>query len=234
MKNKQRIIGIFCIFLLGINPGWSQQTIFNVPSAEVTPKGRVFTLAEFQTRPWNHGKFMVNTDYCAVGIGHNTELDLTVFNVSSPASNNITLGNGFKSAIPIMKNKFPAREYKFIVGSEVLTSVQGGGVGNWSYAELSGRVPKVNTRLTGGISAGTKQIFGVNTASFVGGIEQPVTQKFNLQTDWFSGQEHFAGFLITGFSYVLPKDMTLYAGYQIPNSSKSGNSGFVIQLAKIF
>ncbi|MFA6988989.1 MAG: hypothetical protein WC197_02870 [Candidatus Gastranaerophilaceae bacterium] len=176
---------------------------------------------------------MLNTDYFAVGVGHNTELDATLFNVSDPASDNIVLGTGFKSVIPIFIKRLPERELKVIIGTEVLASLQGNGAGDWSYTALSGRTPKTDTRLTAGISYGTKDIFGVDTLAFMGGIEQPVTKRFSLQADWYSGTEHFAGFLIPGFAYVLPKDTTLYVGYQIPNSPKAGNSGFVIELAKI-
>lgn len=213
---------------------FAQQTVFNVPSADVTPQGRVFLQQESQFGPWAPA-FWQGTHYAATGIGHNTELTMTLFNVSAPASNNITLGTGFKSAIPIPKLKelYPQREYKFTVGSEVLSSLQGQGVGNWTYAHLSGRLPVTKTRLTGGLSYGTRQAFGVDHVCFITAIEQPITKKVTLLADWYSGQEHFSGFLITGFSYALPKDKTLYVGFQVPNSSKNGNSGFVVEFAKI-
>jgi len=215
---------------------FATQTIFNVPSADVTEKGHVFVQQEAQSTPWNTDTAFVSTTYAAVGIGHNTELDATLFNVGSPATQNISLGVGFKSAIPIpgLKEKFPEREFKFTIGSDMLLGLEGNGGGNWSYAHLSGRVPKLNTRLTGGVSYGGRQVFGQNTFSFIGGVEQPVTKKLTLIGDWFSGSEHWAGYLITGFSYALPKNTTLYAGYQIPNSPRVGTSGFCIELAKIF
>ena len=212
------------------------QTIFNVPSADVTPKGHVFMQEEAQFNGSNPGAFYLGTTYGAVGIGHNTEIDTTLFNVGAPATQNISLGVGFKSAIPIpgLKEKFPEREFKLTVGSDMLFGLEGNSVGNWTYAHLSGRVPKLNTRLTAGISYGTKQVFGQETTAFIAGVEQPITKKLTLIGDWYSGSEHWAGYLITGFSYNLPKNTTLYAGYQIPNSSKIGNSGVVIEIAKIF
>lgn len=214
----------------------AMQTIFNVPSADVTPKKHVFLQQEVQTTPWNTDTAMFSTTYTAVGIGHNTELDATLFNVGSPATQNMSIGVGFKSAIPIpgLKEKFPDREFKLTVGSDMLLGLEGNGVGNWTYAHLSGRVPKLNTRLTAGISYGTRQVFGQETTAFIGGIEQPVTKKLTLISDWYSGSEHWAGYWISGFSYALPHNTTLYAGYQIPNSSKVGTGGFVFELAKIF
>lgn len=215
---------------------YAQQTVFNVPSADVTPEGKLFLQHESQFRPYPPHAFWLGTHYSAVGIGHNTELDATLFNVSAPVSDNITLGLGFKSAMPIagLKEKFPERELKLTVGSEVLVSLQGEGVGNWSYAHLSGRVPKLNTRLTAGVSVGTKQLFGRDAVCFIGAVEQPVTEKFSLIADYYSGKENYAGFLIAGFSYKLPKNTAVYAGFQIPNNESNGRSGFVIEVSRIF
>lgn len=224
------------MFLSFFNEAHSQQTVFVVPSADVTEKGHTFLQQESQFRAWQPGAFFLGTSYSSYGIGHNTEIDATLYNVGAPATNNITLGTGFKTAMPIagLKDKYPQREYKFTVGSQVLSSLEGQGVGNWSYGHLSGRTPKTNTRLTGGVSYGTKQVFATNQAVFISAIEQPITKRLNLISDWYSGNEHFAGFLITGISYAYPKNKTLYVGYQIPNSSKVGKSGFVIELSKIF
>lgn len=212
------------------------QTVFNVPSADVTEKGHLFLQQEGQFRAWNPDAFFVGTTYASYGVGKNTEIDANLFNVGAPSSNNTVLGVGFKTVMPIagLKEKFPQREYKFTVGTNVLIGLEGNGVGNWSYAHLSGRVPKVNTRLTAGVNYGGRQVFGEDSVSFIGAIEQPVTKKLGLIADWYSGDEHFAGFLIPGISYVLPKNCTIYAGYQIPNTPSNGTSGFVVQLAKIF
>lgn len=234
--NYLKLLLIIIFFTFSNISASAMQTIFNVPSADVTEKNHVFLQQEAQFNGSNPGAFFLGTTYSAVGIGHNTELDCTLFNVGAPATQNMTVAAGFKSAIPIpgLKEKFPEREFKFTIGSDMLFGVEGNGVGNWTYAHLSGRVPKLNTRLTAGISYGTRQVFGQETTAFIAGVEQPVTKKLNLIGDWFSGSEHWAGYLITGFSYAFPKNTTLYAGYQIPNSPQVGNSGFVIELAKIF
>lgn len=234
--NYLKLFIFLLFFALSLAKVCAEQTIFNVPSADVTEKGHVFLQEEAQFRGWNPDANLINTVYTATGIGHNTELGATLYNVGSPDINNISLGLGFKSAIPIpgLKEKFPEREIKLIIGSEVLVGLQGNGVGNWTYVELSGKIPKINTRLTAGVDYGTRQLFGVNRSAFLAGVEQPINKNLTLQADWFSGAEHFAGFLIAGFNYKLPKNTTLYAGYQIPNTPQNGTSGFCIELAKIF
>lgn len=234
MKIKIKML----ILILCLSPGQfccAQQTVFNVPNADVTEKGAVFLQTESQFRAWTPDAFWLGTQYSAIGIGHNTELDATLFNTSAPDTHNMSLGLGFKSAMPIviLKDKFPNREIKLTVGSEILISLQGNGVGNWSYAHLSGRLPVTKTRITSGVSAGTKQLFGRNTFCYIMAVEQPVTEKFSLIADWYSGAENYAGFLIAGVSYKLPKNTAIYLGYQIPNTEKNGKSGFVIEISKI-
>lgn len=233
---RSRILFVLLFLFFCCNKVIAQQTIFNVPSADVTPKGHLFLEQEGQFRAWNPDAFFGGTSFAAYGVGHNTDLDLTMYNYGAPDVNNMAVGAGFKSAIPIpgLKEKFPQREFKFTVGSEMLFGVEGNGVGNWTYGHLSGRVPKLNTRLTAGVSYGTRQLFGQNTLAFIGAVEQPVTKKLTLLTDWYSGSEHWAGFLIVGGSYALPKNTTIFAGYQIPNSPAAGTSGFVLEFAKMF
>lgn len=219
---------------LSATASYAQQTVFNVPNADVSPPKVIFLQHESQFKPYNPNAFWLGTHYSTLGIGHNTELTGTLFNLGAPNTNNIALGIGFKSAIPILKEKYPKREFKITAGSEILVSLDGNGTGNWSYSHVSARIPKLNTRLTSGISFGTKQVFGENKICFIGAIEQPVTKKLTLIADWYSGNEHSMGYLITGFGYELPKGVHIYAGYQIPNSSKAGEPGFVVEMSKSF
>jgi len=212
--------------------GYAQQTIFNVPSADVTPKDQIYLEHESQFKPWAPNAFWLGTHYTAYGIGHHTEIDATLSNVSAPPSGNVVLGLGFKSNFPLLAKKFPNRELKITVGNITPISLQGQGVGDWSYAHVSGRVPRLNTRLTAGVSAGTKQLFGRNTVGFIGGYEQPITQRFSLIGDWFSGT-HANGYFIPGFSYILKGTTTLFVGYQIPNTRRVGPEGFVIEVSTL-
>ena len=214
-------------------PSQAQQTVFNVPNADVTPKDVIFLQHESQFTPRSPATWL-GTHYSALGIGHNTEIDATLFNVGAPSTDNITLGLGFKSAIPIkpLEEIFKDRELKFTIGSELLVSLQNQGVGNWTYCHLSGRVPKLNTRLTAGVSFSTPQVFGRNAVDFIAAIEQPINKKVSLLADWYSSKDNYAGFLIVGCSYKLPKETTLYLGCQIPNSNANGNFGFVAEVSK--
>lgn len=221
---------LLCIFL---GSAQAQQTIFNVPSADLTDKGSVYLEHESQFRAWEPGRYWFLTDYFAAGLGYDTEVDVTLYNTSVPASGNVSAGVGFRSVFPLLAATQKSTELKWTVGSQALVSFEGRGVGYWGYSHLSGRLPKINTRLTSGISAGTRQLFGENTVHFIGGVEQPLTKSLSLMADWYSGS-HSEGYLTAGGSVSLHKGFTVYAGWQRPNTSRVGRPGFTLELAKVF
>lgn len=234
MLTKHLVVGVLlsgCLLTQAL--AHAQQTIFNVPSGDVTPKGSLFLQHESQFRPWEPDAFWAGTHYAAYGIGHHTELDATLINLSAPSSHNIAVMPGLKSAIPIFTQDLPQRELKWTVGGTLPVSLEGKGVGSWGYTHLSGRLPRVNTRLTAGVSAGSEILFGRDTVCFMGGVEQPLTPRINLIGDWYSGT-HSLGFLIPGLSLTIAKNTNAYVGFQIPNSAASGKSGLVFELSTLF
>lgn len=231
---RQLGIGLAGGLLLLLPSVGAQQTIYNVPSADILEKRHVFLEHESQFRGWAPGRYWYGTHYFSYGLGHQVELDATLYNLSSPPSGNMTLGTGLKAGMAVLPRKFPRREIRLTGGSQLLVSLQGQGVGNWSYAHISGRVPRLNTRLTAGVSAGTSQLFGRSTVHFIGGVEQPLTKRISLLADWYSGR-HSIGFLTSGFSVALPRQTALFVGYQVPNNRNvAGGQGFTIELAKFF
>jgi hypothetical protein len=227
---KKNFCLIFFFLFQVSNQALAQQTIFNVPSADVTEKNKNFLQHESQFRTKDPNYWNV-TSYYARGVGDDLEIDATLFNTSIPTSQNASLGLGFKKVFSL--NLESDYKPKIIFGGEVPISLQGRGVGHWIYSAASITFPQTNTRFTAGISKGSRQIFGKNATSFIGGIEQQITKKFNLIGDWYSGNNSLS-ILTTGFSYAFPQDFTFYGGVQIPNSKKVGRNGITIEIAKIF
>ncbi len=224
MIKQFNIFFALLILILLQNKALAQQTLFNVPSADVTEKGMIFVQHEAQFS----NRFGLFTEYGAYGLGKYTELDLTLFGVGTKSVRNEVLGVGFKTSLPLHEKS----ETKLTFGSLLPISLQGHGVGGYAYSHLSTRIPKIKTRITSGVFVGTTTLFGRDFVSFIGGIEHPVTKKFNIVMDWYSGK-HSNGFFIPGFSYTF-KPFTLWAGYQIHNDRANGRNGFVIELSKIF
>jgi hypothetical protein len=227
-KNNIQITVITIIFLLMffcVDKAHSQQTIFNVPSADVTEKGMIFVQQEGQFSD----EFGLFTSYGAYGIGKNTEIDLTLFGVGTKKVRNEVLGIGFKSFIPLHEKS----ETKLTFGTLLPVSLRGDGVGGYFYSHLSTRLPKIKTRITSGLSVGTTTLFGRDVVCYIAGVEQPITKRLSLVMDWHSGK-HANGFLIPGFAYDFGRQTVLWAGYQIHNNKANGDNGFVIELSKIF
>lgn len=86
--------------LISLNkPASAQQTIFNVPSADVTEKGHLFLEPEAQFSD-NFGLF---TGYVAYGIGHHTALNLTVTGVGTHNVRDELLCLGSKTYVTLHK-----------------------------------------------------------------------------------------------------------------------------------
>jgi hypothetical protein len=229
------------LLLLGslwIGVAEAQQTVFNVPSADVTDKQSFFYQHQSGPRFWLPGRSWTMTNNLGYGIGHHTELDATLIGLDAYKGRtgwdrDTALGLGFKTAWPILPKKLEAQELKVVVGELIPVEFSGRSVGSWSYSEVSGRVPKLNTRLTAGVNYGTKQIFGTPQFSYMLAYEQPLNRHWMLQGDWFSGT-HAQSCFIPGIVYSFKSGTMLSFGYQIPNPGSISRSAFVFELTTFF
>src|SRR5438874_13468026 len=126
-----------------------QITIFNVPAADMTPKGQIWQENEGQFRPFPPDEFYLGTHYSALGLGHNLELDITNLNIGAPFTKNLSLGVGGRTIIPILPKRLPKNELKFMAGELIPISLAGTGVGSGTYVDGSGRGAWKKTRYTG-------------------------------------------------------------------------------------
>ncbi len=217
---------------LGAGELRAQQAIINMPSADITPKGQGFLMHETQMHPFQAGtsRYWYGTNFFTYGVGGNTELAITTYNAGAPAAINQNAGFGFKSAIPLGRD---SRERKVTVGSMGLWNYRGQGVGNFSYAHYSWRVPRARTRITMGGWFGTEELFKKNTGNVLGGIEHPLHKKVILLTEWFAGN-HDLGFVIPGVLFHPTPRQMFVIGYKIANDPRNGAGGFVVEYGFFF
>jgi hypothetical protein len=230
--NRRRLLVAHGVSLLAaLLAPWSahaQQAIINMPSADITPKGQHFYMHETQMRTQQPGRSWSGTNFYAYGVGKSTELAVTSYNMGSPWSSYAATGLGFKSSPQIMKDRYKNQELKLTVGQMLILNHAGRGVGSFSYSHLSMRLPKLRTRLTGGGFHGTSQLFGVRTANFLGGIEQPLGKRFILLSEWLRG-DHQMGYFIPGVLFHPSHNQMIVVGYKIPNNPNDGKSGWVLE-----
>lgn len=227
-------LAIFLTFSLGL---YGQQTIFNVPSADVANKGDWFYQHQTVARAWSSEKHWVQTNSFGYGIGHNLELDASWYNVEPGGLGQSSPSVGIKASIPLRKTdkRLPTRlilgdmvEFRRRSPNDLPDSPH---EGNWVYAMLSSDIPKTRTRLTAGFTDGTSVLFGIRKFGALAGIEQPISRRWMLQADWFAGK-HDLGYLIPGAVYRFGERWMVSFGYQIPNRDGTGFQGIVLELTR--
>jgi hypothetical protein len=227
--------GVFALGLLGVvwsSGACAQQTIFDVPSADVSERHDYFFQHQTVARTWSPQKRWVQTNALGIGLGSHLEWDLTMFNLDFSRPSEIIGSTGFKVSLPISgeQSRIPTR---FVLGDMIQGgSIAGRHVGNWSYAMINAELPLTHTRLTGGIHHGSALLFGEHTLGFLGGVEQPVTAKWMIQGDWMSGR-HDLGYTIPGIVYHPIRHWMLSLGYQLPNHHAPGYRAVVFELTRI-
>lgn len=224
----------------------AQSLIAGIPSADVAHLGRFEMTHESQIKPnftkpgWNSFNIL------CYGLSKTTELTMTYNNLGNAKIPNQALGFGFKTMIPVVKDShWEPKLGGGLMGG--ISTVDWSG-GYWAYGLSSFRLPGLKTRFTAGLSYGTSQFFGWGTRtsrspisgdkveenfrftpiSFMGGIEQPITDKFSLLADWFSG-DHDLGALIAGGQYRFSDDFLLISGWKIDNESRDDDA-LIIEL----
>ncbi len=221
----------FVAALVSATPARAQQAIISLPSADQTPAGKHFFMHETQMSALAPRVDWGATHFYTYGLSDRVELAVTLYNLTTPTTNNLSLGVGFKAAQRLFGAQFPDRELQFTYGAMLVPSLQGEGIGSWSYGLLSARVPRADTRLSVGGGYGSRQIFDKAAASAMLGLEQPLPGHFVLVAEWFSGRHNTSNF-IAGLLYHT--DAWIFVGgYKMPNDAAK-RRGIVFEIGRFF
>lgn len=216
---------VVMIFLLALPAtARAQQTIFNVPTTDVLEPGKVYFELDISAKPVEP-KFSSFVPRLVVGTGGNVEIGLNITGNVQPGADSTTLvpavkwkvydggDNGW--AIAVGNNLFiPIRNKSYDAGTYAYTMVQkkfkrGTRVGFGGYF-FSRNVVAVNAHRAGG--------------QFT--FEHPVTSKFGLQADWFTGK-HASGYFTPGGYFKITPKLTGYGAYSIGNSNAMSGNHFL-------
>lgn len=212
----------------------AQQTIVNVPSDALTPRGQAFYLHESQALPWTDKADFNTTNFLCYGLSDHTELCLTSYGVDNEGSPDGALGFGFKSVYEVFEERWPELEMKATYGfmAPVSTGGQDDAIGYFPYAHTSFEIPETDVRLLVGGAAGSENLFGRQEASILAGLEIPITDHFSFTGEWFSGHHNLSG-LIPGFTYHKGRWIVV-TGYKIPNNFEMRNSALIVEAGLFF
>jgi hypothetical protein len=229
-----RLLVLVSVFLiLSVASIRGQSLIVGIPSADITPKGEFALAHESQLNRFQVGTYWNSFTFATYGIGRNTELASSAYGFSIPGSGNRALGFGLKSMYPIKTSFAQKWQLKLTGGFMLPVSFNGKGVGYWLYSNGSLRVPRARTRLTVGPSLGTRQIFGRRAYSTMVGFEQPLSKRWGIVSDWFSGTNDL-GAAIFAISFQRDPRTLIIFGYKISNNARSGKPAFMIEVARSF
>lgn len=233
------IIRIFTFFIFTF-PAFAananaQQTVFNVPTADVLDKGKVYVELDASFKTNNDEalrKFSSFVPRVVVGAGRNVEVGLNLTGNIQPGADTTTL-------VPTVKWRFYQNEKKdlaLFAGNNFYIPVRNKSYnfGTYTYAAVAKTINK--TRLTAGAFVFSKNVVAPNAARGGGqfAVEQIINSKLTLAADWFTGR-HANGYFTPGVIYKPHPQVTTYWSYSIGNAdAKRGNHFFLFELGYNF
>jgi hypothetical protein len=199
-------------------PALAQQTIFNVPSADVLDKGKTYLEADALWRPQDpsFGFFTMRGVY---GFGSNIEAGANFGGFASTGRSVPFV------TVNVKWQPWHNDKLAFTTGGFGLFYLRGSEDGNaaalW-YGEASYKLTSTTRLTAGGYWASSGYAATDPQAGAVAGFEQKINDHLNLLADWFSG-DNALGYFTPGVSVPLG-NWTIYAGYSIKNGDSKGDA----------
>jgi len=213
----------------------AQQTVFNVPTADVLDKGKVYVEldAGFKTNDQDALKrFSSFVPRVVVGAGGNVEIGLNVTGNINPGADSTTL-------VPTAKWRFYQNKKKdtaLFAGTNFYIPVRNRSYKFGSYSYLAAAKTIRKTRLTAGGFVAGKNVFAPGAVRGGGqfAVEQTINDKLTLAADWLTGK-HANGYFTPGVIYKPHPKVTAYFSYSIGNADAGrGNHFFLFELGYNF
>jgi hypothetical protein len=215
-------LGLACL----TTTGHAQQTVFNVPNADVLERGKVY--AELDGIYQHSSASGTLTPRVVVGTGGRVEVGVNFNGFNVPGQQSLTPAAASKWKIYQSKSG----GWSWLVGDDVFIPVQHRTytAGNYVWTEAA-HAWKSGTRVTFGAFHATANVFGAKQKA--GGqfaIEQPINSRLSFATDWYTGDSS-VGYVTPGIIVKVTSRLTWYGAYQLGNHGLSeGNHQLLFEL----
>jgi len=204
----------------------AQQTVFNVPSADVLDSGKIYGELDVTCNVTTDSATF--TPRVVLGISHRIEVGLNVNGFGLPGEQSFT-------PTPTLKWRVYSdtqQKWSWLVGDDVLIPAQNStyAVGDYVWTEAAHKWNS-GTRATFGMYYITGKVAGAKQK--VGGqfaFEWPLNSRASFATDWFTGDSSI-GYVTPGVILRTSRQLTWYGAYQIGNHALSrGNHQFLFEI----
>ena len=218
------------IALFTATSAYGQETVFDVPSADILDKGKVYGELDGTARPVD--PIYTFTPRVVVGIGHRIEIGANFNGLTTPVTGELNLSPTIKWRLW----NVGATGWSFYVGDDLSFPVRqrSYNAGNYSYAFFA-KEWKHGTRVgLGGYDFTKNVVASGNSAGGQFTIEQRVSNRVTLATEWYTGN-NATGYVNPGAIIKVTSKLTGYAAYQIGNAGVTkGNYQFLWELGYNF
>jgi hypothetical protein len=222
-RNALRVVGLAAISLLSSVAVPGQQTVFNVPSADILNRDKIYVETDWLWRPIEP-RFSSGGIRAVYGAGNNVEVGVNLGGFAPQGRSAIV-------AVPNLKWQ-PHHSDTISLTTGMLALVRVGGTGDHTpavlgYAHAAMRLP-IGTRLTAGGWMASSNYAGSDVErGGLFGLEQPIVSDVTLAADWYTGRSGLGyaspGLIITHGRWVL------YASYTFKNGDSKG-SGLLLEM----
>lgn len=223
----------FLLLLLVVFPvrgTYAQETVFDVPSADVLDKGKMYGELDGTVRVVD--PLATFTPRFVVGIGHQIEVGVNFDGLSAPDVGELEISPTVKWRIW----KARTSGWSFLVGDDWFFPVykRSYDAGNYAYAFFA-KEWKHGTRIGfGGYDFTRNVVASGNRAGGQFTLEQTVNKRLTLAAEWYTGNST-VGYVNTGAVIKLTQKLTLYTAYQIGNAGvTTGNHQFLWEIGYNF
>jgi hypothetical protein len=202
---------------------FGQETVFDVPSADILDKGKIYGELDGTVRPVDPAATF--TPRVVFGIGHGIEVGVNFDGLSAPRLGQLEISPTLKWRI---WNDTDAG-WCFYIGDDLFFPVRERtyDAGNYAYSSFA-KQWKHGTRVGFGAYDFTRNV--VAAANRAGGqftFEQQISKRVTLAAEWYTGKTS-TGYVNPGAIIKLTSKLTLYTAYQIGNSGvANGNHQFL-------
>jgi hypothetical protein len=218
------------LLFLPMRCAFGQETVFDVPSADILDKGKVYGELDGTVRATDPSATF--TPRVVFGIGHGIEVGVNFNGLSAPALGGLAIS-------PTIKWKIwsdAEAGWCFYVGDDLFFPVwqRSYDAGNYAYGSFAKqwkhgpRIGFGGYDFTGNVVARGNRAGGQFT------FEQQIAKRVSLAAEWYTGKSS-VGYVNPGAIVKITSKLAFYAAYQIGNSGvTSGNHQFLWELGYNF